>query len=149
MTQGLGESWVLPLYVIDTSVWARVGVSATVRQALAERASTGVLAMAPPIALEVGYSARNGEEWDAVHQAFADIVVLPMSGRTYEFARDLQRSLWHQGLVRAVGCTDLFFAAVAIENDATVLHYDRDYEHIARVKPDFRQEWIVPAGSVD
>jgi len=149
VTSGSGESWVLPLYVIDTSAWARIGTRASVRQAMDERARTGVLALAPPVALEVGYSARSAEEWDVVQGAFADLVVLPISGRTYEIARDLQRDLWHHGLARAVGCTDLLIAAVAVENDAVVVHYDHDYEHIARVTPGFRQEWIVPAGSVD
>lgn len=139
----------VPLYVVDTSVWARTGLRPPVRQALAKRGETGILAMAPPVALEVGYSARDARAWDQTHDAMADLLVLPMSRCTYEIARDLQRDLWHHGLARAVGCTDLLIAAVAIEGGATVLHYERAFEHLAQVRPGFRQEWVVPPGSVD
>lgn len=138
----------VPLWVVDTSVWARVGLNAEVKQALAARAETGLLAMAPPVALDVGYSARSAADWDAVQRAMAGLIVLPMGEQTYEIARDLQRDLWHNGLVRAVGCTDLLVAAVAIENNGTVVHYDRDYEFLTRIRPGFKQEWIVPAGQV-
>jgi hypothetical protein len=38
---------------------------------------------------------------------------------------------------------------VAVERERlTVLHYDRDFEHIAKVTGQSHQ-WIVPAGSVD
>jgi predicted nucleic acid-binding protein len=40
-------------------------------------------------------------------------------------------------------------AAVALEHSATVVHYDRDYEHIAGAVPGFRHEWVVPAGLID
>ena len=133
------------LYVVDTSVWARTGFSNDVRQALVQRGKSGIPAMAPPVALEVGYSARDAQAWDETQRALAGVLVLPMSARTHETARDLQGELWHGGLVRAVGCIDLL---IALGHDAMVLHDDRDCEHLARVRPDFRQEWIVPPGSV-
>ena len=139
----------ITLYVVDTSAWVRAPLHPEVQRALAALGASGVLALAPPVALEVGFSARNAQEWDTTHVGFSGFPVLPMSARTYEIARDLQGDLWHHGLVRAVGCTDLLIAAVAIEHHATVLHYDRDYELLAQVRADFRHEWIVPAGSMD
>jgi hypothetical protein len=35
-----------------------------------------------------------------------------------------------------------------VEHVVTVLHYDRDFEHIAAVCPGFRHEWVAPAGSI-
>ena len=58
----------VPLWVVDTSVWARVGLNAEVKQALAARAESGLLAVAPPVALDVGYSARSAADWDAVQR---------------------------------------------------------------------------------
>jgi predicted nucleic acid-binding protein len=64
-------------------------------------------------------------------------------------ASDLQGALWRDGLVRAVGVFDTLTAAVALQHGATVIHYDRDFEHLAAVCPEFRQEWAVPPGTVD
>lgn len=38
--------------------------------------------------------------------------------------------------------------AVSHLADTSVLHYDRDFEHVAKVTGQ-PHEWIVPAGSVD
>jgi predicted nucleic acid-binding protein len=62
---------------------------------------------------------------------------------------EIQNRLWTSGRLRAVGAMDTLIAAYALHNDATVLHYDRDFEHIAVVTPEFRHEWIVARGSVD
>jgi len=35
-------------------------------------------------------------------------------------------------------------AAHAIANNATVIQSDGDFEHVARVRSDFRHEWIAP-----
>ncbi|CAN5734872.1 hypothetical protein BH20ACT2_BH20ACT2_22510 [soil metagenome] len=37
-------------------------------------------------------------------------------------------------------------AATALENDATVLHYDRDFDYIAEATG-LSARWIIPAGS--
>jgi predicted nucleic acid-binding protein len=59
-----------------------------------------------------------------------------------------QNALWNRGLLRAAGAMDTLIAAYAIRNKATLLHYDRDFDHIASPTPDFRHEWIVPRGSL-
>jgi predicted nucleic acid-binding protein len=64
-------------------------------------------------------------------------------------ASRLQGLLWRAALVRAVGVFDTLTAATALEHGATVVHYDRDFERLASVCPDLRQQWAVPAGSVD
>lgn len=61
----------------------------------------------------------------------------------------IQNALFNGGLLRAVGAVDTVIAAYAITNDAVVLHYDGDYEHVARVRDDFRQLWIAPRGALD
>jgi predicted nucleic acid-binding protein len=74
---------------------------------------------------------------------------LPLSSQTGSTAMRLQRLLWDSGLVRAVGVFDTLTAAVALEHGATVVHYDRDFEHLAKVCPEFQQAWVLPAGSVN
>ena len=45
------------------------------------------------------------------------------------------------------GIPDLLIAAVAERNALTVLHYDKDFDLIAKVTGQ-SMEWVVPAGSV-
>jgi aryl-alcohol dehydrogenase-like predicted oxidoreductase len=42
---------------------------------------------------------------------------------------------------------DTVIAAWAVRNDAVVLHYDQDYDHIASVVPRFKEQWTVLRGS--
>lgn len=40
-------------------------------------------------------------------------------------------------------------AAVAVHARATLLHYDQDFDHIARAFPAFSAQWVVAHGTVD
>ncbi|WP_370449345.1 hypothetical protein [Cryobacterium sp. TMT1-2-2] len=46
--------------------------------------------------------------------------------------------------MRPVGAGDTLIAACALINDATVVHYDSDFESVSKVITQFRHEWIVP-----
>lgn len=61
---------------------------------------------------------------------------------------DVQSRLWNGGLLRAAGAMDTLIAAYALKNNAAVLHYDGDFEHIASVVPSFAHKWILPRGSI-
>ncbi len=86
-----------------------------------------------PITLEVGHSAINGEQHAHVIELINARRRLPITAEIEQLAVALQAFLWHGGLVRAAGVNDLVIAATAIVHGAVVLHYDADYEHIARV----------------
>lgn len=137
-------------YVVDNSVWQRQRQPA-VRQVLdrvrARRGSRALL-ICPPAAAGVGFSARSGADHDVVARAlatFSDCAVHPSSSLVLA----LQNAIFTGGYFRAVGALDTVIAAYALVNEAVVLHYDRDFEFVARVRPDFQQEWIAPAGSLD
>jgi hypothetical protein len=51
------------------------------------------------------------------------------------------------GLIRPVGLPDLLVAAVAARERVTVLHYDADYDLIAKVTGQ-PVRWVVPRGTV-
>jgi len=138
-----------PLFVVDSSVWQRLPRSAAVREALAAKANQGVLCLVAPVILEIGFSARRAADWEAAMGQVAAFRELPLTPQTRPAATRLQRLLWQAGLGRAVGVFDLLTAAVALDQAATILHYDRGFGHVAQVCPDLRQEWIVPAGAVD
>jgi predicted nucleic acid-binding protein len=138
-----------PLYVVDSSVWQRLPRSPEVRAALDARARLGTLCLVAPVILEIGFSAPTPTDWERAMGQVAAFRELPLSAQTRPAATRLQGLLWRAGRVRSVGVFDTLTAAVALEHGATVVHYDRDFEHLAAVCPDLQQEWVVPAGSVD
>ncbi len=102
----------------------------------------------PPIVAEVGFSARNGPDHDRIRRSLAQFPECAQHPST-ELVLDIQQALWDRGLVRAVGAIDTMIAAYAVLNNAVVVHYDSDFEHVAAVWPTFRQRWVVPRGTLD
>lgn len=137
-------------FVIDNSVWQRQrqpAVRAAMDVLLAETSPWSILTC-PPVVAEVGFSARNGHDHDAVREflaAFPECETHP----SVALVLSIQGALWDAGLARAVGAVDTIIAAYAIVNEATVVHYDSDFEHVAAVRDDFRHQWIAPRGSLD
>lgn len=97
--------------------------------------------------LEVGYGSRNAKEWD---QDMADLDIFALVETTAHHlrrARQVQRLLAARSQ-RGRKVPDLLIAAAAEEAGLTLLHYDTDFDLIAKVTgQDCR--WVVPAGSVD
>lgn len=126
---------------------AKPPVRAAVDALLAQVSPAGVL-VCPPVVAEVGFSARDGRDHDRVRAALAAFPDCDRHPAT-ALVLDIQNRLWKGGLFRAVGPADTQIAAYALANNATVVHYDTDFEHVACVTPDFRHRWIVPRGTVD
>lgn len=135
--------------LIDHSVWARLPTSAVVAaafRALVNLVPAEEILICPPIVAEVGVSARTPEDHAAVMQALLACRDCPISPDT-RVTLAVQNALWSNGLLRAAGPVDTLIAAYAIVNDATVIHYDRDFEHVAAATGTLKQRWIVPAGT--
>lgn len=132
-------------YLIDTSVATRLGAKA-VRERISSLDGKG-LARTPMIDLEVGFSARSGEEWDRLHgalEAFGEKMIEPLH---MVRAQQVQRLLADRGL-RGRKVPDLLIAAVAESASLVVLHYDADFDHISSVTGQ-ATEWIVPRGTIN
>ncbi len=114
---------------------------------IVELSSPGDLLVCPPVALEYGFTAPTPKAHTALAdqlEAFGQCDAHP----TQDEVLSIQSSLWNGGLLRAAGAMDTLIAAYAIKNDAAVLHYDRDFEHLASVVPGFAHRWILPRGSI-
>jgi len=135
--------------LIDNSVWARLGTTPGVRTALAALVnaySPSRIMICPPSVAEFGFSARSGAEHAQVVTHLAAFTDCPIAPTSFDVL-DIQNRLWNGGFVRGVGAVDTVIAAYALRNDAAVLHYDRDFEHVAAVTPGFRHEWVIPRGT--
>jgi len=132
-------------YLLDTSVLSRLG-SSPVRLRVEQLDGSG-LARTSMTDLEVGFSARNGAEWDRLAAAVGAFVLVEVEARHFDRARQVQRLLAEDGL-RGRKVPDLLIAAVAEAEGLIVLHYDVDFDHIASVTGQ-AVEWIVARGSID
>jgi len=139
---------VTDLYLLDKSALARVARQPAVRAALEHLDDIGVLATTAVIDLEIGYGARNLNEFDSVAADRAALYQeLPITRAVTERARQVQRELVRTGHHRGPGVPDLLIAATAELHGAVVVHYDRDFDVIAAITAQPVQ-WIVPSGSV-
>lgn len=73
--------------------------------------------------------------------------VVPMPASLWSRARDIQLLLSATGDHRRVPPADLLFAAAAEQARVPLIHYDRDYQHIATVTS-LEHEWFVADGSL-
>ena len=141
---------VVERFIVDNSVWARIGHHpsvATGLKAIINEHNPSAIWHCPPTVAEIGFSARSGDEHTALMNSLREFGSCP-AAPTVESTLAIQNRLWNAGLVRAVGAVDAMIAAYALANDATVLHYDSDFEYVARTEPGFRHRWVVPRGSI-
>jgi predicted nucleic acid-binding protein len=70
-----------------------------------------------------------------------------MSTKLWQRARELQDLLAGSGDHRRVPPVDLLIGAAAEQAEVPLVHYDRDYERIARVST-LEHRWLVPDGAL-
>lgn len=131
--------------LIDTSVLKRLA-HAQVRHVVEPLAAAGEAGRVRICDLEVGYSARNGPEWDRLVGALDAFAVVETTAAHLHRALQVQRLLAERSQ-RGRKIPDLLIAAAAEELEAVVLHYDSDFDLIAAVTGQ-RCQWVVPAGTV-
>jgi predicted nucleic acid-binding protein len=136
-------------YLIDTSVWHRRGDAAVIER-LADLFATDEVAIAEPVRLEVLFSARNAQEYDAVSRELDGLHQVPCGNEELRRALEVQRLLAHKAGLhhRSVKIPDLLVAATAELAGLTVLHYDEDYERVGAITGQ-STEWVVERGSID
>ncbi len=133
-------------YLVDTSVLKRLG-RVEVRAVIEPLAVGGQLGRPRICDLEVGYSARNADEWDRLVGALDAFDAVETTAAHLRRALQVQRLL-AQRSQRGRKIPDLLVAAAAEELDVGVLHYDADFDLIASVTGQ-RCHWVVPAGTVE
>lgn len=105
----------------------------------------GVLHMTEIVALELLYSAHSPGDYESRWEGLTSLPWLHLGESVAQEAFDLQRRLAERGQHRRP-IPDLLVAATAIVHEATVLHYDRDFDLISEVS-DVSARWIIPPGT--
>jgi predicted nucleic acid-binding protein len=117
-------------HLLDNSVHARLG-HPTVARLFLDLQEEGKVGRCGVFHLEALFSARDPHR---VHdQLVRALPLLPTHQADFDRAAEVMLLLADRGQHRAVGAADLVLAAVAERAHLTVLHYDRDFEHIAAV----------------
>lgn len=135
-----------PRYLIDKSALARMSLE-PVRQRIGPIIEAAEAATCAIVDLEMLYSARSREDYEDIRRRRSLAYhFVPMSEASLQRALSVQAELARIGHHR-VAIPDLLIAAAAESAGLTVLHYDHDYDVIARVT---RQpvEWVVARGSI-
>ena len=133
-------------HLADTSVLKRLS-DASVRAVVEPLVQAGHLARPTICDLEIGYSARNAQEWDSLVSALGAFDLVETTAQHVTRSLQVQRLLADRSQ-RGRKIPDLLVAAAAEALDLVVLHYDADFDMISAVTGQ-ATKWVVPAGSVD
>jgi predicted nucleic acid-binding protein len=146
---GYGET-----LLIDHSVWARATdgrLSGAPRERFETALAAGELWTCPPALLEMRYSARDGRQFVAITGELDALEHAPLTAEAAASAVTAQAALAETpGISHRVKPVDLLIAAIAASANIGVLHYDHDYDTIARhTALSFASTWVAPRGSMD
>ena len=137
----------MPLFLADTSAWNRSKATRAIHRRWEELVNARALAITPPVALELLYSARGPLDYAALRRELRGLRELPLddaaSGRALEVLDVLARRSQHRGPKPI----DLLVAAVAELGGASLLHCDVHFDSIVRVTGQ-PMEWLARRGSL-
>lgn len=121
------------LWVADKSALVRLSESTDFDDWF-DRVDRGLVRVTTATLLEMGYSVRNGDDWEEMMaDELSQLPVENMTPRLEARALQIQGTLAARGQHRAPSASDLIIAAVAEHIGATVLHVDKDFDLIAEV----------------
>jgi predicted nucleic acid-binding protein len=139
------------LLLLDNSAWARMVQGAVPRSradALAELMNARQLVTCVPFLLEVGFSARSSADRKSVMGRLEELPRVHVDSVVEALALEAQQDLTEVGHHR-LPLVDLLIAACAHRAEIGVLHYDADYDLLAKhTSLRFESVWLAPAGSL-
>jgi predicted nucleic acid-binding protein len=131
------------IILVDTTVWIHFlrGSSTVIGERLVPLIVSDRLATSPVIIMEILRGSKSQKEYDKLHEDLCALRCFETSQVIWDRACNLAYTLRKKGL--NVPLTDTLIAALAIGNNAVLLHDDKHYEMIASVEQ-LRQERISP-----
>ena len=135
-------------FLLDTSAMVRLLRDKAVRGRWEQQITAGLVAVCPLVELELLYTARSAAHRVELQELIAAAFVwVPMPDRAFSRAANVQDALTRAGQHRSAGAVDLLVAAAAELNSLTLVHYDRDFDQVARASGQ-AAVWLAPAGSI-
>jgi predicted nucleic acid-binding protein len=135
-------------YLIDKSAYVRIMRSDEVYGIWQGVLAAGKVAVCEPVEAEILYSARSPEDARRTNALLrAAYGWVPVPEDVWPRLLRLQELLIERGCHRSAGLADLLVAVTAQVNGFTVLHYDHDFETIAK-HTELQTCWVAPPGSI-
>ncbi|MDQ1394300.1 MAG: hypothetical protein QOF30_3277 [Acidimicrobiaceae bacterium] len=134
-------------YLADKSALTRSDTRPEVRELIEPLLLAGRIATCGIVDLELLFSAPSPATYRELAEVLHAMPRLPVTDAAVDRALEVQMLLANQSQHRSVPLPDLLVAACAEAAGLTVLHYDADYERIAKLTGQTVQ-WVVPRGSV-
>ncbi len=123
------------MILVDTSVWIAVLRDKTghVVAAFERFVGTDLVVLSRFNQLELLQGAKDAKEWQLLEDYLATQVYLEAAADTWREAARIYFDLRRKG-VSISSPVDCCIAQIAMENDALLLHRDRDFERVAKVR---------------
>jgi predicted nucleic acid-binding protein len=134
-------------YLADKSALTRRDTRPEVRDVVEPLLLAGRIATCGIVDLELLYSAPSRKVYGELAGLLRAIPRVPVTDAVVERALEVQGLLAVRSQHRSVPLPDLLVAACAETNGLTVLHYDADYDRVAKLTGQPTQ-WVVPRGTV-
>jgi predicted nucleic acid-binding protein len=134
-------------FLADKSALTRRETRPEVRTVIEPLLLAGRIATCGIVDLELLYSARDAKIYQQLARALEGMPRVPLTESTLERALEVQAQLAKTSQHRAVALPDLLIAACAEAQGLIVLHYDADYDLIAKITKQPTQ-WVVARGTV-
>lgn len=134
-------------YLADTSVFSRLS-KPLVAAAVSPLSAAGRIALCAPVIFELGFSARNAGDHEAIMSRLDAFESVPVTSDDHARAISIQSQLAERGWHRAFSLVDALVAAVAEAHALVILHYDADFELIAEITGQPHQ-WVAERGTAD
>lgn len=121
-------------WIIEKSAYERLHRSPDAELWI-DRINRGLVHVSTVTFLEMGFSARNVEDWEtALHRPpVANLLIEYLTPAIEDRAIDVQGELTARGQHRAPSIPDLLIAATAEFMDLCILHLDKDFDLITQV----------------
>ena len=122
--------------IVDSSVWIRLFKDKTGRakRAIEVSAGTRKIVMTPPVRMELLQGCRGEQEWRSMETRISAFALIPMMLDTWDGAARIYFELRQAG-VTIRSPIDCCMAQLAIESNSLLIHCDRDFDAIAKVRP--------------
>jgi predicted nucleic acid-binding protein len=124
------------MILVDTSVWIEIlrDITGRVKKAFQERIGPEYYVLSRFNQLELLQGARGEKEWELLDDYLSTQYYLEASNHTWREAARIYFELRRKG-VTINSPVDCCIAQIAIEHGIILLHRDKDFERISRIRP--------------
>ncbi|MGA5702229.1 PIN domain nuclease [Peterkaempfera bronchialis] len=135
-------------FLIDKSAYERV-LRPNARGIWTDVLVQGRVSLCAPTEAEILYSVRSVAEYRETKHALRELYGwVPVPEDAWSRLLELQERMAAAGCHRSASIADLLVAITAQHHRLTVLHYDRDFETVAKVTGQ-PVRWLAPPGTLD